>query len=362
MEADFWRNLKCCDTDFADLHELLAHYEEVHRDGTTQPNRMANGSRSGLFRRKSSTPALSGMAEQLRAVNQQRSINNVAAHSSAIAASQQPAQDPASRGGFDMDTIGEMEMDFGDAQPYNMQTNTNYDTTRMRPGPINSHLANAQAYSTPHNTNPSTPATARITPTNNNPMVSQVNTPSFTTSTTATASKNASKVNSPLPAAAPGPNLDTGMMNTLDNEFGNLDFSQVGAFNNVANTDMFDLTINNPARALFSENGGINAAQAQLFGFVNGASTNPDNHGGAMQPPQMQMQHEGMSGPAPPIDPYGGEERPFKCLVVGCEKAYKNANGLRYHERVSNFCRHSFPATCPPTREYSSERLPIHIR
>lgn len=28
------------------------------------------------------------------------------------------------------------------------------------------------------------------------------------------------------------------------------------------------------------------------------------------------------------------EERPFKCLVIGCDKAYKNTNSLRYHERV----------------------------
>jgi len=30
--------------------------------------------------------------------------------------------------------------------------------------------------------------------------------------------------------------------------------------------------------------------------------------------------------------PAGGvEDKPFKCPVVGCEKAYKNQNGLKYH-------------------------------
>jgi hypothetical protein len=28
------------------------------------------------------------------------------------------------------------------------------------------------------------------------------------------------------------------------------------------------------------------------------------------------------------------EERPYKCQVPGCEKSYKNANGLKYHRRV----------------------------
>lgn len=115
-----------------------------------------------------------------------------------------------------------------------------------------------------------------------------------------------------------------------------MDFNP-NALNNGMNSDMFELTINDPARALFSENGGINATQAQLFGFVNGASTNPDSHGGAMQPSQMGPQADGGSGIAPLVDPYGGEDRPFKCLVIGCEKAYKNANGLRYHERVRRY-------------------------
>ncbi|KAI8137192.1 hypothetical protein BJV82DRAFT_636498 [Fennellomyces sp. T-0311] len=36
------------------------------------------------------------------------------------------------------------------------------------------------------------------------------------------------------------------------------------------------------------------------------------------------------------IDPYGcyddAHERPYKCQVDGCDKAYKNANGLKYHK------------------------------
>lgn len=31
----------------------------------------------------------------------------------------------------------------------------------------------------------------------------------------------------------------------------------------------------------------------------------------------------------------GDEPKPFKCPVVGCEKAYKNQNGLKYHKQVS---------------------------
>jgi transcription factor SFP1 len=29
------------------------------------------------------------------------------------------------------------------------------------------------------------------------------------------------------------------------------------------------------------------------------------------------------------------EPKPFRCPVIGCEKAYKNQNGLKYHKAVS---------------------------
>ena len=29
------------------------------------------------------------------------------------------------------------------------------------------------------------------------------------------------------------------------------------------------------------------------------------------------------------------EPKPFRCPVIGCEKAYKNQNGLKYHKTVS---------------------------
>ena len=342
MEADFWRNLRCCDMVFKDLHELLQHFEEIHRDTTaTNPsNRMYSSGRGAFARRKSSTPAASGIPHQeaLRQSNTQRNFNTPTSQGNISSNNQvhlHQQQDGMNRPGFDMDTIGEMEMDFGDAVPYSNQPTQNIDNSRMRPGPINAHLANAHGLATPQNSNPSTPATARPTQPNNNPMVSQVNTPSFTTGTTAT--NPSSAISSPIPAPPVTTTASqTGHPNylsALNQDFGNMDFN-AAAFQNPINTDMLELTINDPARALFSETGGINAAQAQLFGFVNGASTNPNSHGGAMAPTQMGAQSDDL-GVAPTVDPYGGEERPFKCLVVGCEKAYKNANGLRYHERVS---------------------------
>ena len=42
-----------------------------------------------------------------------------------------------------------------------------------------------------------------------------------------------------------------------------------------------------------------------------------------------------MSGGAGANGAMAGEEaKPFRCPVVGCEKAYKNQNGLKYHKTV----------------------------
>ena len=317
-EADFWSNLRCCEVDFKDLHELLQHFEEVHRDGATSfPHRVSTPGKQGFYRRKSS------------GVNQARAFNP-AAHGVQASNNHQQTQNGYHGGSTDMETIGEMEMDFDDS--YGNQSHNNMDASQMRPGPINPRLANAQQMSTPHNSTPSTPATARPAPGMNNPMVSQGNTPSFTSATTATTSG----LSSPQPTTNATYNDDSQLLSALDNDFNNMDFNNINPFNNTANSDFLELTINDPARALFSENGGINAAHAQLFGFVNGANTNPNNQGGAMQPTQLRSDvGAGIAEAAPAVDPYGGEDRPFKCLVVGCEKAYKNANGLRYHERVS---------------------------
>lgn len=46
---------------------------------------------------------------------------------------------------------------------------------------------------------------------------------------------------------------------------------------------------------------------------------------GALHPAAMQVAQGGLSQ----------EDKPFKCPVIGCEKAYKNQNGLKYHKAVS---------------------------
>lgn len=109
------------------------------------------------------------------------------------------------------------------------------------------------------------------------------------------------------------------MLQRLNNEFGNLDFGNNG-------NEMLDLCINEPAKALYSEGGGFNTQQFPHFNFTsNIVTSNGDENARKLQAHRLASGIGKMPGE---------EERPFKCPVIGCEKAYKNANGLRYHEKV----------------------------
>lgn len=47
------------------------------------------------------------------------------------------------------------------------------------------------------------------------------------------------------------------------------------------------------------------------------------------QQQQMWMQRQGLGNGAAPKIVNGEEGKPFRCPVIGCEKAYKNQNGMR---------------------------------
>lgn len=332
LEANFWSNLRCCDTGFSDLHELLQHYEDVHQQApSTFPHRMSHPS-SGRFRRKSSF--LNGANQGQIANNQQRGFYPSTEFDSNRSGQHlqdgvgKPFGTPGLSAVPDMDTIGEMEMDYeqdgsnglGQGTPFNNQ----------RPPPINSNLANAMNVQSGNTSSTvPTPTTARQT-NPSNPMMSSMNTPSFAANTPhqqrpnqvlpdgLNSSNNRRDVQMPANSSMYNPHV----LSSLNNDMSALDFSAARHGNGA---DMIDLCINDPARALFSDGGVIDPAQSMHFGFVNGAATNPDDPAGAMPSPHTVAARALLPGE---------EERPFKCKVIGCEKAYKNANGLRYHEKV----------------------------
>jgi transcription factor SFP1 len=132
-----------------------------------------------------------------------------------------------------------------------------------------------------------------------NPTVSSVNTPTLSTQQVANASQ------SPNPAYADMNNF--GNLNMYGNDFTMFDqsgFSQ----------DLTGLTIHDPASQL-------SANMSQNVPMDSSIIT------------ALQQQQLGVPAALLAFPPQ--EDKKYKCPVVGCEKAYKNQNGLKYHKQVS---------------------------
>jgi transcription factor SFP1 len=104
--------------------------------------------------------------------------------------------------------------------------------------------------------------------------------------------------------------------------------------------DMLDLCIDEPAKRLFSPNGGFNNQQYAQFRMQGGQLGGGSELARRIREQQLMA---GMAGAGAGLLP-GEEIKPFRCPVIGCEKAYKNQNGLKYHKTVSfgMFSRLSF--------------------
>jgi len=344
MEANFWNNLKCCDIVFNDLHQLLQHFEEVHSQAPqTFPYRM---SQSVPRRKSSSLPGLSGVAQgqsdQAPPGNHTRGFGPIPdSRLNATQPSIQPNQDGFNKSSLsnmqDVDALGDMEMDDDQMQPAHRGLPAFQQKTDSRnyPALLNTNLANVMN-SQPafQGSNPTTPVASHQTfPRQNNPMVSAVNTPTLGTQPLLYR-QHMTSPDSTNPGTPVEPDFALGvdqfsmnnipynpqLLQNLNANFGNLDFGN--------GHDMLDLCINDPAKALFSEHGGINTQQFPHFNFSTGALIDADE--GART---LRAQHLA-ANMGSRVKASGEEERPFRCPVIGCEKAYKNANGLRYHEKV----------------------------
>jgi len=200
------------------------------------------------------------------------------------------------------DAVGTMEMDdsqrmhqtrqlFGQQQRPQLNMNTSGLTQGLR------------------TSQPPTPAAASFG-LQNNPTVSSVNTPTLTTHQSQLPRNQGVDMDEDLPGMP---------MGGAANDIGDMTFGG----NQNANDKNF--CINDPGKPLFSPNGAFPAAnrtlQAQLLqlGIQPGTITDPTASKALLQRLQAMMMPE--------------EHKPFKCPVIGCEKAYKNQNGLKYHKQ-----------------------------
>jgi transcription factor SFP1 len=243
---------------------------------------------------------------------------------------------PMSKGGDDEDEVEDIEMD--DAiGPMDRAPGTPAQQNQQHQPAQQSLFGQQQRPSLNLNSNglqhaglrtsqPPTPAASGFG-FQHNPTVSSVNTPTLSTTQHQTFSPDTS-----VPGTPAGEMDDdfSGMQNNMSR--GNLNMSYPFGFGQ--NDLGLDLCIDEPAKRLFSPNGGSNnqrALQQQFaqFGLGQGQYGNHSDLMTAYRQQQMMAMNEMGSNPQAAALLLGEEHKPFRCPVIGCEKAYKNQNGLK---------------------------------
>ncbi|KAF1954646.1 hypothetical protein CC80DRAFT_417349 [Byssothecium circinans] len=341
MEANFMRDFTCCGLTLANLHDVLQHFEEVHADAPASRN--SKSAQGGL-------PPTSGapntaitpgqtQAQGEPATNTQHGFQPRSGSFSGTR-TQRVGSDGFSRTNLstvqDMDSLEDMEMDdVGDGlatieetpSPFSNQQNQ-FNQNQSQLQPLNVNLANTmQNHQGLRTSTPTTPAASQQFNLANNPTVSSVNTPTLGT----VPMQNTYNLTSPESSHPSTPaELDTDFMGFnqpmmgmqgMDMSFGNTAFG--------AGMAGFDGTIDQPGKRLFSKQGGGLSQQQLQAALKNYQLGNGDQSDLAKRLQQQQL----MNGANVPQFPFPEEVKPFRCPVIGCEKAYKNQNGLKYHKQ-----------------------------
>ncbi|KAK3329441.1 hypothetical protein B0H66DRAFT_597023 [Apodospora peruviana] len=353
LEANFMRDFTCCDRTWPTLHDLLQHYEENHHAAatpSTSRNVDAFGMNQGNGRGSSSraTPSApsAGRAQQVSQIQGYQPPRQIGAagmgmgvggigqmmrHQQTVPITHKSNQ--ISHLNDDMDAVGDMEMDdavgpmdMDDSQHTIQQTRQMFGQQQRPQLHLNSSGLPHQALRT---SQPPTPAAASFG-FQNNPTVSSVNTPTLTTHQgLPQRGQQFSQDNDDMDDEIPGMplkmNLGNMNLNLNNGQLGGLAFGGMG-------------TIDDPAKRLYSP-GGTTQMTSQQRAFEQ----------------QMQMQQQMQlhlqslnldlsqlpagTDPAMILQqmtalmiPPSEEHKPFRCPVIGCEKAYKNQNGLKYHK------------------------------
>ena len=347
MEANFMKDFTCCDQTWPTLHDLLQHYEESHHHNgdmsrtfdlfgaTNQAGARAPGGRPAQGAQQ--TPQQLAGFQQARQ-GQVGAGAGVSSLQQAMRQQQQQAPStPLAQTSTQMShlndeigTVGEMELDDAvghmelDDNQRSIQQTRELFGQQQRP---QLHLNSAGlAHQGLRTSQPTTPASANFG-FHNNPTVSSVNTPTLTTQQGMTQrSQQASQESisededdDEIPGMPM--NMNLGNMNLNNSQFGGLNFGNIG-------------TIHNPAKQLYTPGGPTQMTseqrafekqlqlqqQLQQLGIDINQFANAD-------PASQNLILQQM---ATLMIPAAEEPKPFKCPVIGCEKAYKNQNGLKY--------------------------------
>ncbi|KAK0618025.1 hypothetical protein B0T17DRAFT_496089 [Bombardia bombarda] len=351
LEANFMRDFTCCDRTWPTLHDLLQHYEENHHAAATPSTASRNldpfgggvtqGNARGSTNRAAPSAPSAGRAQQstqpMQGYQQPRQMGNIGVAGMDFGGlgqmmRQQPAtvqkSNQMSHMNDDMDAVGDMEMDetvglmdMDDSQ--RIQQTRQLFGQQQRP---QLHLNSALPHQALRTSQPPTPAAASFG-FQNNPTVSSVNTPTLTTQQGLPQRGQFSQDNDDNDDEIPGMpmKMNMGNMNLNGNQLGGLTFGTLG-------------TIDDPAKRLYSPGGTTQMTsqqrafdqqlqmQQQLQQHLQSMNLDLSQLPAGTDPALLLQQMSALM--IPPSE----EHKPFRCPVIGCEKAYKNQNGLKYHK------------------------------
>ncbi|EEP82238.1 conserved hypothetical protein [Uncinocarpus reesii 1704] len=341
LEANFMRDFSCCGITLPTLHDLLQHYEEAHAQKSPPvPQRTQSGqpipdNRPGGNQIQASQQhgANKGFVAP-HPVNNQRPSNQIPS----------PAQQRVQpQTGFnasrvmdlpDLDTVDDMEMDdpLSDTsfqQPQQqafLQTRFGQGNGGSRVSPLNLGMLQNQGFRSSQPGTPSSPGR----PLQNNPTVSSVNTPTLLPHSLQ--QQQVSQYRNTPESSAPGTpaELDesiVGGLGDMSMQGTPLAGSQAQFPGYGGQNDMLDLCIDEPAKRLFRQGGGFKTQPNAQF-RLGGAQYGPNS-----EIAQRIREQQRLAGvPDPTFLRPDEEPKPYRCPVIGCEKAYKNQNGLKYHK------------------------------
>ena len=368
------RDFRCCDLTLPTTHELLQHYEECHTQHMPETMRKQSSQSNTQLVAKATGPseAVGGSQDQTQKEEARNDATNLLQRGSILKPPTTPKESHARQSegpaaGYesariapsqDMDGLQDMEMDMDDdamAPPENyqsqqyqmpdpprmMQRSQFGQPPSMRVPPLNIDTLNMgkpiQQHQGLRKSTPSTPiGSGRAGQMyQHNPTVSSVNTP------TLSAHPRHQQQYVPTPdSSAPGtpgePMIDYAGGNMLMS--GQPFLQDPYQFNNFYDFgdshDIASLYIDEPAKRLF-HNGAKKFLPKQPPASQLGDGQYSENSEVARTIREVQRS---VGVPEPQTD--GGVPKPFHCPVIGCEKAYKNQNGLKYHKMVSLFLTH----------------------
>ncbi|KAK2060796.1 hypothetical protein LY76DRAFT_509305 [Colletotrichum caudatum] len=338
LEASFMKDFTCCGLNLPNLHDLLQHYEESHTQPS--PNTARNAPFSSQFAALPTQP--SSRASSARPQTQQNTTSM-----SQLGQQSRPGSDlGGGLGGLgmqlgqqnmsgqqrsqmshldEMDAVGDMEMDdalgtmeMDDSQRTMSQTRQMFGQ-QQRP---QLHVNASGLTQGLRTSQPPTPAAASFG-LQHNPTVSSVNTPTLTTQQSTPQQQrpnNSFLQNSQMPSIDDMDEDLPGMPMGGNMELNGSNFGDVNFGNSNGNSEF---CINDPGKHLFSPGGALTNQQRAIQAHLIGMGFDPSQPNSAANKALIQK-FGAMMIPE--------EHKPFKCPVIGCEKAYKNQNGLKYHK------------------------------